>query len=277
MDAPWLFVLGCIVLAATVIDQLATILSSGSGGGFAVPRLYATIWRLLGPARRSGGRARWVPLVGPGLLLLGPVLWIASMWLGWSLVFLADEGAVVASTDGTPADAPYRIYFAGFGVFTLGVGDVVPGGGPWALATVLAAAMGLGMVTLGITYLVPVIQAATSARRTARTLARANGLLVGDEAERTAGVDLLWNAIDDLDEVAEQHRTYHVLRYFRPRPGNAALTDEVAEGLDRTRGAGTESEPEHALTVRDTLIDLGRAITGASGPVAQVTRALREG
>ena len=51
---------------------------------------------------------------------------------------------------------------AGFTAFTLGVGDYIPNGQPWEVLTAIAVVSGLGLTTLAIIYLVPVVSAVTA-------------------------------------------------------------------------------------------------------------------
>lgn len=86
------------------------------------------------------------------MLTLGT--WLLLLWAGWTLVFSASPEAVLQDPEGVPADGWARAYFAGFSVFTLGVGDYVPNGPVWQLLTVVAVVSGLALTTMAITYLV---------------------------------------------------------------------------------------------------------------------------
>ena len=261
MEAWWLGVLGCAVLAVVTLDQLSTILGTGEGHGVVTPRLHRLIWRVLCLVRcGSSGRRTPVAWIGPTLLLVGPALWIVGLWAGWTLIFAADPDAVLSSQTAQPVPTGSRAYFAGFSVSTLGVGDVVPGPGWWQPAAVLASLMGLTMITLSITYLVPVVRAATSRRRTARSICAALSLADhGDEAV-AAGLDRL---ADTFDEVAEQHRTYHVLRYFTATSPDASLPTQVERALasltttPRAEGQGDPGARWRALA---SLMGLAAAI-----------------
>ena len=77
---------------------------------------------------------------------------------------MGTEGAVVCSTTKHPAEWPETIYFVGYTLTTLGTGDFVPSGTWWDLLSVLATFSGLALVTLSITYAIPVIQAVAQKR-----------------------------------------------------------------------------------------------------------------
>lgn len=132
------------------------------------------------------------------------------------------------ATTREPADLVARAYFVGYSVFTLGNGDFAPGEGSWQLATVIATATGLVLVTLAITYLVPVASAVANRRRIASYI---DSLGAGPH-------DLLRNSWDGsgfpslaqhlvsltplLHSSRHQHLTYPVLHYFHSRESESA-------------------------------------------------------
>ncbi|MEX0650456.1 MAG: ion channel [Actinomycetota bacterium] len=150
----WMFLTGAVLLLVVAYDALSTTLSFGAAAGPLTSRLAAGWWHL---ARRIADRADSPVIVsaGPVVVLLTIGLWLALLWGGWTLVFAADPDAIISSTTRQPAGGWSRVYFAGFTVFTLGVGDYIPNGQPWEVLTSLAVVSGLGLTTLAITYLVP--------------------------------------------------------------------------------------------------------------------------
>ena len=166
-------------------------------------------------------------------VVLMPLAWMLVMWIGWTLVFHGSTDAVLVADTQEPAGFWGRVYFAGFGLFTSGLGDLVPGGPPWQVATVLASAMGLGLVTLAITFLVPVIQAATDRRAVARTIhhvgpsapeivARHEGTAFRSLCELIAGLPAA------LTKLAIQHHSYPVLDHLHSADIRQALMPQVA-------------------------------------------------
>ena len=90
--------------------------------------------------------------------------WTTLLWAGWTLVFSTSPGAIVESATGHPAEVVERVYFVGYTIFTLGLGDYRPQGSAWELATSLAAGSGFLLFGLALAYLVPVTAAATQNR-----------------------------------------------------------------------------------------------------------------
>lgn len=223
--------LGFVLLGLVLADALWSTLSA-QGGGPLSRRLMRGVWTALASGtdyesarRRIGGLA---------VLLALAVLWIGLLWSGWLLVFSGSEGAVVHGQSGAPADLPARIYFAGYTIFTLGLGDYVPGGGLWQILTALASLSGLFLITLAITYLVPVLSAVAESRRLASGIS-ALGLTPGTFVStgwNGAGFGGLERQLERLADAltlhTERHLLYPVLHFFHSSNVKTALPPNVA-------------------------------------------------
>lgn len=265
-----LLLAGAALIALAVTDAVVTTLAAGNGGGPLTRRLAALTWRVLRAvgSRVGAGPLRWS---GTVVLMVTVLTWVALLWAGCSLVFSSTDQAVVDSTTAAPASIAARVYYAGFVVFTLGVGDYVAGGGAWQIVTAAASFLGLFVVTLSITYLVSVVSAAVSRRALARSVH-----LSGD-----TGVDIVrlhWTGdgvSSQLDSLAQdlttqvlqltqQHLAYPVLHHFHaaaeassaPR-AMAALDDAV---LLLSHGLAPSVRPSS-----DTLARLRRALEHYAG------------
>jgi len=211
---------GLAVLLATLIDVVWTAVAAGSGAGPLSSRLSRGLWRA---ALRLHSRvAAPTVLTAAGVIIVLCVLltWIVLVIAGWLLIFSSADGAVRAASSGAAGDLTDRVYFTGYTVFTLGLGDYVPGEGVWQLATVLATGSGLMLVTLSITYLVPVASAVVQRRQLSSQIA---GLGRSGHEIVIRG----WNGTDfgslgqnlsmlvpTLHMVRLQHLTYPVLHFF---------------------------------------------------------------
>ena len=47
-----------------------------------------------------------------------PIWWMTTLWLGWSLVFMSSEQAVVDARTGEPSSTTARVYFAGYSLWS---------------------------------------------------------------------------------------------------------------------------------------------------------------
>lgn len=280
-----LVVVGVALIALAVGDVLWTTLWSQGAAGPVTSTvthvMAALLRRLPGPDR---GRAR-SDLAGPVILAAVLATWVLLLAVGWAAMFLAAGDAIVESASGAPATPVDRLYFAGYNLFTLGNGDFRPRGAPWQLATVLCSASGLVLITLAITYLVPVISAATSKR----VLAAQISALGHQPAEVARSLCRAWPSVvavqlstlaAQLGTLAEQHLAYPVLHDFHSRdarrsaPVAIAVLDEALTLI--SCGVRDDAQPDSLLVASartsvghylDTL-ETGFVPAGADAPAA---------
>ena len=228
-----LFPVGALVLLATTIDLFATVCKPGRRGGFIAARLADLGWRGALRLHRTWPSHRRLAAAGVTCVVAVPLWWMTALWLGWSLVFMSSEQAVVDARTGDPSSTTARVYYAGYSLFTSGLGDKLPGGGTWEIATALATAMGLGLVTLAITYLVPVVQAGTSRRSFAHHVtwlgSTPNGIVrrCWCPPDITILRDEAATLLPRLGLLKEQHLTYPVLHYLHSIDVDTALAPRV--------------------------------------------------
>ena len=136
-------VLGLALLLTVMIDALATTLAVRAGAGPLTQRLTASLWNLLLRLHRRDRPPSLLGVAGPALLMVTVLLWIGLLWAGWTLLFLSCDRGVIDSSTGAAANTAQVVYYVAFTIFTLGVGDFVPGGDGWRLLTAVATFSGL--------------------------------------------------------------------------------------------------------------------------------------
>ena len=156
---------GWVILIALSIDVLQSTI--GYGTGPLVDRLTGFIANGLEILACKYSWRRLLAATGFISIGLNYVLWLAGLWLGWSLVFCGSATAVLDSSSDTPADLWTRFYFAGYCISTLGIGDYRPGNVFWQMLTVLASLSGLVLVTFLLSVLIGLLQATQTRRQTA--------------------------------------------------------------------------------------------------------------
>ena len=233
-------ILGGLLVLVVVVDATWTVLAAGSGLGpvsrWVVPR----VWHLV--VRRHHDRhGEDAGVVGHrqlrriGLTIIGAVLLslVAALLTGWSLVFQVQDAGLVVPPTNRSADVGERVYFAGFTVFTLGVGDVVPGTGWMRAATIAASATGLLLVTLLITYAVPMLDAYAQKRTLAATVTGlgrtpAEVVVAAWDGETLPMLDdQLGDACQQLSTMAQQHVSYPLLDLLHAEHAEAAVAVAV--------------------------------------------------
>ncbi|MDP8961926.1 MAG: ion channel, partial [Actinomycetota bacterium] len=165
-----LAVFGVGLLALALGDAITTTIRISRRGGPVTRLVSGVLWRALSRLRR---RPTWLPpfyFAGLVVTLSVVAFWIAAIIGGWFLLFSSSPGAIVDTLTGQPVDAVSRLYFAGYTVFTLGIGDIRPSGAVWKTCTWLAAGSGLFLTTLAITYIIPLTTSASQKRQLARLI-----------------------------------------------------------------------------------------------------------
>lgn len=268
-------VVGAILVILALVDAVKTTLAPDSDGGPLTRRIVAGTWRLLIRVRPDG-RSGLLAAGGPIALLLTISVWVVLQWAGWTLVFSGSDGAVRVSATSAPADLAARVYFAGFVIFTLGVGDVVPGDGLWQVLTAVASFLGLFLITLSITYVISVVSAAVNRRRLAQNVMGLGGrghevvalYWDGDRLDWQLAVQVM-SLSDELIQTTQQHLAYPVLYAFHARkpessaPRTVAVLDDayvlLADGLaPQIRPSAAVLQPlrsalaQYAVTVAST-------------------------
>ncbi|GMA17484.1 potassium channel family protein [Deinococcus metallilatus] len=168
---------GAVLILVVLLDLLASSMQTGEG------RLTRLIHRPLYAAVQALARLteRRSLLAWSGSVLMVGTLtaWVLLSWLGWSLVFWTRPGALVGASTGTPADFWDVLYFVGYTMPTLGLGDLKPVYIGWRLLTDLTALDGFVLITFAISFIVPVAQAQAGRRILALRIHRLGGTAQG--------------------------------------------------------------------------------------------------
>jgi hypothetical protein len=145
---------GLLFLALVFWDVFQTIVvPRPTPGRFRLGRyLIRGAWRA---ARGTVGaevgatRDRLLGLFAPAATVLLLVAWLSGLILGYGLILFA----LRAELQPAPRDLGTALYFAASSILTLGFGDVVAVGSLARIVVVAAAASGLGIVALVVTFL----------------------------------------------------------------------------------------------------------------------------
>lgn len=216
---PALIFLGIFVLGLVLVDVLITTLTVG-GGGPLTSRISCWVWQSALKIHRLRSSHRLLLITGWVILVGTALLWFLLTWVGWGLIFASSPLDLVSASSKEPASFFEKIYFVGYTLSTLGLGDFQPIGIGWQLATAVASASGFTLITLTIAYLLPLVAAASQKRQLAVYISSLGG--TPDEIVARA-----WNGKDfgqfgqHLIAIApqivlqgEQHLTYPILHYF---------------------------------------------------------------
>lgn len=288
-----IFIIGIALVLLAFVDALWTTLWVDGNAGPVSSRITSWCWRgilaLVGRQRHMA-----LSLFGPFILMLVVILWVAMLWLGWILVFGAEEQSLLHAHNQTPADWAERFYFVGYMMFTAGNGDFSPNGSSWQIAGAMTNATGMLLVTLAITFLLSVVSAVVKKRAFA---SQVTGL--GDTAAEI--VESGWNGQDlhaldlpisglssELAQLTELYLSYPVLQYYhaaKPQKSPvlaAALLDDaltlMAFGVPAENRPGPAVMRSARATVRSFLDTIPSAFINPAPntPAAPDLAALRK-
>lgn len=218
LDA-FISLLGILLILAVLNDFIRTTLRL-EGAGWLSRVIMESTWRASLFFQHRLTRRRVLPDSGVVALLTNIFMWTALLWLGWLLFFLPHPGSVLSTEGGEPAGFWSTTYFVGYSLITLGNGDYSPNGPLFQIATVLTAITGFFLLTLSVTYLVPVVGAVLQSRQLAAQI-----LLLGDTPYALARhlatqrvnqdyVHLLQGLPGPVALLSQNHFAYPVLKYF---------------------------------------------------------------
>lgn len=213
------FVLGILLVLLVFTDFFRTTISN-HGAGVIARRICSGVWGLL--FKLSGGNGKKKLLANAGLILMLCLLafWLASVWLGYTLIFSFQPDSVIIGQTKEPTSFLEKLYFTGYTISTMGNGDMVANGNPWKIFSAVVSFSGLIMLTLSITYLIPVLSAVVTKRKLSAFIcfignnpAELLNNLHGEKGFST--LDKHFSSISSmLLHHKEQHMLYPILHYF---------------------------------------------------------------
>ncbi|MBZ9712025.1 potassium channel family protein [Deinococcus multiflagellatus] len=166
-----LWIPGLVLVVGVLVDLLVTCIQAGEGrlNRAAQRLLYAGLHLIAQRTRRRGVLYWSTPVLITGSL----VVWTMLTWLGWTLIFWSQPGALIGADSGQPATFLATFYFVGYTLSTLGLGEIIAPEPMWRILTDVAAISGFFLLTFAITFIVPVAQARADRRELALALHRA--------------------------------------------------------------------------------------------------------
>lgn len=265
----WMLPLGVALIGLVTFDGAITILWTTKAGGPLTTAIGRCWWRV---TRRLANdpASRLLTSAGPLILAATIVVWLLLLWTGWTLVFAADPSAVVSSETRVPAGFLERAYFAGFAIFTLGMGDYAPVGAPWQLLTVIATVGGLAATTGAITYIIPVVTAAIQSSQQASSInalgGRAHCIVLNayDNGSVRYLEPVLIQLTDGLLLTAQRHLAFPILDFFHPSTPQTDLRAQLTVLDDALMLV------QHGLDEQLVVLPHPAAIDGARTAISQL-------
>jgi len=242
MSAALLLVAGVLVVVSTFSDVFQSVIVPRPArrrlrfSAF-ISRWFWRCWRWVGhTAIANETREDFLGTFAPGLLVFLLVFWVASLILGYGLIFFALRTQLKPEPDlgGT-------LYFAGSSLLTIGFGDVVPVSPAARFLSVLAGASGFGIVAILTTFLFAIFGAyhareAFVVALSNRAGAPPSGVELVEIHSRLRNIDGLIVTLREaqtwMAAVLETHLAYPVLTYFRSTHDDISWVGALGAILD---------------------------------------------
>ena len=234
----WLYaVMGVFTLVLVTVEVVWVTLTLERGGP--VTRITTRyIGRLIEWAIRLPVLRRMKLLAGPLVALTVVSVWVMLAWTGWYSLFSASEASLEFPDSDQIVRPADRAYFVGFTMITLGTGDVVSTSPLWDFLSVAMSTHGFFLITLSITYLLPLVQTVVAQRTFAiqiTALGKDPAQLVRRAAEEDE-VDLLAERLTTLGTALaaldRAHKAYPVLHFYQNASKDESMPVAVFRLLD---------------------------------------------
>ena len=203
------------------------------GSGWLTIKFSHFFWNVMLVLSGRDGKSKFLAKAGFYLLIKIILIWVSLLVLSLFLLLLADVDSIVNAAK-IPGSVLDKLYYAGFVVSTLGIGDFTPSNDLWRVITDIYAFTGLILITMSVTYFIPVLSAVIKQRKLGINLSN-----LGDSVEKIIlnvinGNDYtffkiqLLNYSDALLEHNQNHRAYPVIHFFHNSDKEHSIIIQVA-------------------------------------------------
>lgn len=251
-----LVLIGIVLVVTTLVDVFCSLvrtpLRAGPFTTFGERIVCRGLYRLF----RRTGRRNVLASIGPASVAARAFMVLLGLFAGWSAILFADPTWVVLSKTGEPAGSWERLYFVGYSISTLGLGDVVPNAVPARLATVGASLTGFTVITFVVGSISPLSDVIADRNAVA-------ALMIAHEDARKAGASAKSVLDDTLDQIAsplirlanavETLPVQHRMHAERERYALSVALDRLCGAIE-SEGTKTDVRCVAALNAVDRIL-----------------------
>lgn len=242
----FLGILGIFIVVTTLLDMIMSAFSISKVGWYthSITLSYKTFTSTLDRFLLQFTKHSRVPIIRNfrfqrpiGILTLVTVLvfWLVSAWVGWSLIFMLERGAVWSNAETRVATIWERFYLSGISISALGMGDVVGRSPTSQLIVVLATFHGILIVAISTAYILNVVPFVAQMKSMSNMI-----FCVGespyevlyrcwDSKNKNFGKldDILLSLLEKISAVTQGFRAFPIMQNFLydPKPANNVLVN----------------------------------------------------
>jgi hypothetical protein len=245
--------IGTALLAFILFDAFITILSL-HGAGPLTNTLTKGIWYVLLKLHQKKPIHKVLSFTGP-LLLVGIVLiWFVILFIGWFFIFLSFKGSIVQSITNQPTTLLEKLYFTGTTLSDLGYGDFVPILFPWTLLSTISALSATLLITLSLTYILPVVSAGVEKKQLAKSIfnmGESAWEIIENAWSKSSKGSLdsyILNLLPSIEQFSLKHLSYPILNFFHSTTLKSSTSRAILNLSDAIFlvGSGTEGDDRPA-------------------------------
>lgn len=256
----FLLLAGLAIALAALTDVFCSLVRTPLRSGPFTSAAERLVCRGLYRLFRRTGQRDLLAAIGPASVAARALAVLLALYAGWSLVLFADPSWIVVSKTGEPANAWQRLYYVGYTISTLGLGDVVPDAVPARLATVAASATGFTVITFVVGSISPLSDVISDRNSVASTMnAHARAMEAGADGE-TALRAALDQALSPLTRIATSIETLPVRHRMHAERERMALSLALAR-LERAIAAHGGVHDLRCLATHDAIDRILAALT----------------
>lgn len=261
----FIFSVGLILLLVTATDLINTSLSV-RGAGFISKRLSKAIWSILLAINKKMGRRKILQIGGAVILVSILINWLLLIWISASLMFISDPDSLMNVETNSSTTVINKIFYTGYTLSTLGLGDMESTSDFWDVLTAILSFTGLILISIAITYLIPVVSAEIMKRKISVYINTLGGSAEEILLNYWDGKDFkeleqpFISLIDSIILHGQNHKAYSVLHFFHSSDKKEAFVLNLTN-LDEALTVLLHNIPADQRPSYNILIRLRKAIS----------------
>jgi hypothetical protein len=203
-----------------------------------------------------------------GVIILVSILinWLLLIWISASLLFISQPDSLMNVETNSPTTVINKIFYTGYTLSTLGLGDMEATGNFWDVLTAVLSFTGLILISIAITYLIPVVSSEIIKRKISVSINTLGGSFNEILLNYWNGKDFkelefpLISLIDPIILHAQNHKAYSVLHFFHSSDRKEAFVLNLTN-LDEVISVLLHNIPSDQRPSYNVPIRLRKAIT----------------
>ncbi|UZR98561.1 potassium channel family protein [Chondrinema litorale] len=214
-----MLILGIGLTITTIIDILITTLSP-NGSGFITSYVTRYTWEVYLRVSNNKPKKHFLKSSGVVIICLVLTIWVTALWIGNTLIIYTEPQALLDS-DGLPVQSfGKKLYYMGYVLSTLGNGEYKPSNNFWQLYTSLISFNGLILITVALSYVVPILEAVVKKRKLSLEIASIGINLTQiiesnwEKDKFSSFLSQCQNLKSEILQLSQLHLAYPILHYF---------------------------------------------------------------